>query len=136
MSRDSTPPGKKIERGPLFIKQLKDRGQIEKNLFAFNMESAEDEAAGSPSFIDFGMAVDKNMRNPDQIVWIPMAPHFFWMTNNNRAVRIGPHEFSIGGKTYSVIFDSGTSITLVPPKIFKPLMQKLCDLTPGLTMWP
>jgi len=94
------------------------------------MESVEDEGEDRPSFIDFGVVVDKNMRNPRDIVWIPMAPHFFWMTNNNRAIRIGAHEFNIGGP-YKAIFDSGTSATLVPPGIFKPLMKKLCDLTPG-----
>ena len=77
------------------------------------------------------------MRSPRDVVWIPMDPHFFWMTNNNRAVRVGTHEYGFGrkGRTFPAIFDSGTSVTLVPPTIFTPLMEKLNDATPKLTMW-
>jgi hypothetical protein len=64
------------------------------------MESIEDEASGRPSFIDFGVAVEKNMKYPNEIVWIPMTPHFFWMTKDNRGLRIGDHEFNFGGKKY------------------------------------
>lgn len=59
------------------------------------------------------------MRNPNDIAWIPMDPHFFWMSNNNRSIRIGSTEFSFGKrKNFPAIFDSGTSVTLVPPAIF------------------
>ena len=42
-----------------------------------------------PSFIDFGKAQVKHMRDPAELVWLSLEDHMFWMNHGATGVRFG-----------------------------------------------
>jgi len=127
MCRYAEPPDVDQAPGPLFIPKLYQQGRISQNLFAFYMESFKDEVANNrPSFIDVGQYRDQNIRTGSTLVWFPLDKHFFWMNKRNTALRIGKDMYHYADEvSHRIIFDSGTSITLVPTTIFEKMMDKL-----------
>ena len=136
MSRHVAPENAHVDIGPLFVKHLADDNVIEDNIFAFYLESFVDESATRSSYIDFGQAKREHMSNIDDLVWLPLHNHFFWMSQKTRAVRIGEDEYVFADdREVDAVFDSGSSVILVPKSLFEPLMSKLTDYIGKDKMW-
>ena len=55
-----------------------------------------------------------------------LSPHLYWFAETNYGVKFNDSEFGYGdAKKYSVVFDTGTSLTLVPDEIYKSIMNQL-----------
>jgi hypothetical protein len=112
--------------GPLLINQLSENDILKHNVFAFYLESSVDQDKGQFSFVDFGNIKNENMSNRDDLVWLPLDDHFFWLNNNCRAIRFGDVALSFNNdESYSVVFDSGTSIILAPGSQFEIMIETL-----------
>mmetsp|Transcript_33820 Transcript_33820/g.44671 ORF Transcript_33820/g.44671 Transcript_33820/m.44671 type:complete len:289 (+) Transcript_33820:339-1205(+) len=121
--------------GPLYVKHLAKAGLIKENTFSFFLESYSDNKALT-SFIDIGTPVEEHMRPGQPIVWFKLKPHMYWMVTNVSAVRFTTQNGSIdknkeykwlkkGKHGYDAIFDSGTSLTMVPQDLYEMVLSKL-----------
>lgn len=107
----------KIEAGPLLINEMNASGKLENSMFSFYLTSNDDAYS---SFIDFGMYVDDHIKFGSQLKWIKLVPHLYWMSEQAYGIRFNEQAFNFGknNKSYSAIFDTGTSLTLVPSLLF------------------
>lgn len=74
------------EAGPLYVDGLKNSSIIEERTFSFFMTDNP-----AQSFIDFGEPRDAAMSNPDDLIYVPLIQHFFWLGVWN-GVRFGEDE--------------------------------------------
>mmetsp|Transcript_40807 Transcript_40807/g.29446 ORF Transcript_40807/g.29446 Transcript_40807/m.29446 type:complete len:304 (+) Transcript_40807:749-1660(+) len=109
------------ENGPDLVQALLDNDVITENTFSFFIaDEAED------SYVDFGPARDSGMSNPDDIVYLTLDDHFFWL-GEFVAVSFGgeeEHSFRFP-EPYPVVYDTGSSLSLVPVSIAKAFFQEL-----------
>lgn len=61
------------------------------------------------------------------IVWFELEPHFYWMTSHMQGARIGEttYAWDSDGKEYQAIFDSGSSVLMVPENLYSPLLRHI-----------
>ena len=76
--------------GPLFVKNLAEAGLIEKNIFAFYLESYDHEINNSDvsSFVDIGQVVDERMKPGHSPVWFDLVPTMYWMVDSVSGMRL------------------------------------------------
>jgi len=94
--------------GPLYVDGLKNSSIIDERTFSFFM-------ADNPtqSFIDFGEPRDAAMRNPDDLIYVPLEQHFFWL-GIWTGVRYGEDPDNAWGYSdVPAIYDTGTSLLYV-----------------------
>lgn len=72
--------------------------------------------ASQTSFVDFGGIVPDHYRG--EIAWLDVIPHLYWMSNSNYGIRFGQNAYNYGDEAYPIVFDTGTSLTLVPQTIW------------------
>ena len=93
LSRSYLPPGLMADDwrgiGPLYVKELAEQGHIDKNIFAFYLES---HASVSSSFLDIGAIEDSHMRKGETPVWFKLTPHMYWMVESVSGVRFAEAE--------------------------------------------
>ena len=83
------------------------------------------------SFVDIGGTVKEHMRPGHEVVWFDLQPHMYWQVEKVAAVRFGEdgesgaYVWSSQGTTYPAIFDSGTSMIMLPEAIYGNFMTKL-----------
>ena len=116
-------------------------------MFAFYLESYANEYESNArghddiySFVDFGEVVLGHMREGSQPVWFHLTSHMYWMVENINAVRFitdradqkGEEELADiygwlrgGPSSYPGIFDSGTSMMMVPSPIYSKFINRL-----------
>jgi len=126
MSRDLVPKGTKYEVGPLLVKNLKDKGLTQYNVFSFYLTDPDKQ-----SFIDFNGYVRNFIKDDadDKIIWLKLNDDFYWSSmcqgisygpqGKDNAFAWGANKHSQAGTIFS-IFDTGTSFTLVPKSYFVP----------------
>jgi hypothetical protein len=121
---------------------MADSGALSQNVFAFYMDSYAREST-NPSFIDFGSVQQTHMRNPSDLVYIPLVDHMYWMNYGATGVRIGeqitnvsPNDpddgfnaFNFGEQGYQIIFDTGTSLVYFPHYLFADFIVRLLDIS-------
>jgi len=101
------------ELGDLFVNGLFNAEKISKKLFAFYLTNHTED-----SYVDFGAARDTGMSNVDDLVYLSMMDHFFWL-GTWQAVRFGPadadnsNDFAFNEGEVPVIYDTGSSVTLI-----------------------
>lgn len=122
LSRNALPKNLKDDwrgTGPLYIHHLAKAGLIKENVFAFFLESYSDNKTLN-SFIDIGGTVEQHMHPDREIVWFSLKDHMYWMVTGVAGMRINGDDDSAyswlkhSEKPYEAIFDSGTSLTMVP----------------------
>lgn len=58
-----------------------------------------------------------------------MVPHFYWLAAGVTGVRFGDTAYKFE-KAYEVIFDSGTSLTMVPETIYDQFVNQIINQIP------
>ena len=133
LSRNALPKNLKDDwrgTGPLYVHHLAKAGLIKENVFAFFLESYSDNKTLN-SFIDIGGIVEQHMHPDREIVWFSLKDHMYWMVSDVAGMRINGDDDSAytwlkhSEKPYDAIFDSGTSLTMVPQEVYEYLMTKL-----------
>ena len=120
--------------GPLLIRDMYEGGVIEDNIFSFYMEGYYE--GDYASFLDIGQIDNSHMRNPDDLIWLDLQDHMFWMINSTSAVRYGDDEDNayqfptLHSRLVSVI-DSGTSMVFVPNSLWAYFLEHLKMNAPG-----
>lgn len=107
--------------GPLYVKQLAEANLIDNNIFAFFLESYVDNPS-LVSFVDIGAIVPEHVRPGHAPVWFKLTPHMYWMVENVHGVRYSHGDsynwLKHGNAKYKAIFDSGTSLTMIPQPLY------------------
>ena len=68
-------------------------------------------------------------------MWFKLKPHMYWMVDNVAGMRFNHDDnnafswLKYSTKPYEAIFDSGTSLTMVPEEIFELLIGKMWKYT-------
>ena len=77
--------------------------------------------------MDIGYISNEAMRDPNELVWLPVLNENFWWSNEVTAIKFeGPittQEFSL--TPGSAMTDTGTSCTYVPEQYFMPIRNKI-----------
>ena len=107
------------------MEHLAEAGIIEDSVFAFYLESY----GKGPSFVDIGAIVPSHMRKGMEPIWLNLTPHMYWMVSKVSGVRYN-HSTSFKwlkneNASYSAIFDSGTSLTMVPTDLYDHIIDKI-----------
>lgn len=71
------------------------------------------------------------MRDPEELVWLPLEDHMFWMSHGATGIRFGEQVTTVGSDeadsgfnafsfdgNLSIIFDTGTSLIYMPKSLF------------------
>lgn len=106
--------------GSLFVDGLFNAEKISKKLFAFYLTNEKED-----SYVDFGAARDTGMSDFNELIYLSMQDHFFWL-GTWQAVRFGAdstfnsegeandnNAFAFSSGEVPVIYDTGSSVTLV-----------------------
>jgi len=98
------------EHAPLFVDGLFNGEKISSRSFSFYLADESED-----SYVDFGTPRETGMSNTDDLVYLTMDDHFFWL-GKWQGVRFGTEDanafaFEAAGP---VIYDTGSSIILVP----------------------
>lgn len=81
------------------------------------------------------------MKQPKDLVWLPLEDHMYWMNHQAQAVRIGEqvsdrtrdepddgfNAFSLD-EPYQVIFDTGTSLVYIPATLYSDFITHVLDI--------
>jgi hypothetical protein len=111
------------------------------NVFSFYMDSHDREDI-LPSFIDFGKVQAKHMRDPEELVWLPLEDHMFWLNHGATGVRFGEQVSTAGSdeadsgfnafnfdSNFQIIFDTGTSLIYMPKSLFSDFIERFLSIT-------
>ena len=95
---------------------MAEHGVIDTNLFSFHLVSEDRDNA--VSFVDFGPIQDNHIRDPNEMIWIDVYDHMFWMNYETYGIRFGDdndNAYTFDPKrNFLTVFDSGTSTIYVP----------------------
>ena len=118
------------ENGPDLVDALYDSNMITEKTFSFYLAD-EDET----SYVDFGPARSTGMSAPLKIKYLTLEENFFWLGQFG-AVRFGAEEEQAYAfeKDVKVVYDTGSSLTLVPKSIAKPFFRELL-MDKDFVMW-
>lgn len=116
--------------GPLYFEYLRDEGKIDLALFCFFMVGYKEQ-----SYIDVGFIDETAMKDPEKLVYIDIPTYteiLFWFSRST-AIRFGETtEDGWGNPTaytwdeyIPVIFDTGTSLTLIPNTVGGDIMARV-----------
>ena len=77
------------------------------------------------SFVDIGEAVPEHMKPGLEPVWLDLEPTMYWMVKEANGVKFTDDSSETsygwmknGQQSYHAIFDSGTSLTMIPESLF------------------
>lgn len=117
----STGMGEMAE-GPLVIQELYGAGKIAEPVFGFYLAGVDKQ-----SYLDIGYISNEAMRDPNELVWLPVLNENFWWSNEVTAIKfegaITTQEFSLAPG--SAMTDTGTSCTYVPEQYYMPIRNKI-----------
>lgn len=109
------------ENGPDYIDALVEAEILTSTTFAFSLSNEEEQ-----SYVDFGEVREAGMSNPDDLKYLSLKDHFFWLGQFS-AVRFGnddSHAYRLPRKV-PVIYDTGSSMSIVPEDMAKAFFQNL-----------
>lgn len=86
------------------------------------MTSYDDEDS---SFVDFGAYSVDHINFGSEIAWIDLEPHFYWKSEQAYGIKINDSAFNLGKNKYTAIFDTGTSLTMVPEPLYDKLITQV-----------
>lgn len=107
------------ENGPDLVQALFDNDVVSENTFSFFLaDDVED------SYVDFGPARDTGMSDPADIVYLSLTDHFFWLSRLVAVNFGGVEELSFKfPEPVEVVYDTGSSLSIVPESIAKAFFQ-------------
>lgn len=115
-----------LSEGPLVIQELYGAGKIAEPVFGFYLSGPDKQ-----SYLDIGYFSNEAMRDPNELVWLPVLNSNFWWSNEVTGIKFeGPittQEFSLA--TGSAMTDTGTSCTYVPEQYYMPIRNKIKELS-------
>lgn len=109
----------------MLIPNLYAAGLISNPVFGFYLG-----AIGEDSYLDIGIILDAAMRDPSEIVWLPVLNDNFWWMNSIDGIRITNYKGesnSYGMHKVDAMTDTGTSCTYIPKKYYGAVMSRLLD---------
>lgn len=106
--------------------QLLQQKVVNDSTFSFYLTS---DTSGTDSFIDLGGYVEENIRKGEKITWFTMMPNFYWVAASVTGVKFDSTAYKFN-QALAVIFDSGTSLTMVPGSIYDQFLQQIINRIP------
>lgn len=108
------------ENGPDFIDAMINSEVLTNSTFAFSLSNDEEQ-----SYIDFGNIRDAAMSDPEDLKYLQLEDHFFWL-GQWTGIRFGEDkEQAFKFAETDVVYDSGSSISMVPEHLAPAFFQKL-----------
>ena len=77
------------------------------------------------SFVDFGDVVHEHIKVGASLVYIRMVDHFYWMSDKAMGIKFGDKAFKLADNNYPVVFDTGTSVSYVPPSLWEAFTKQI-----------
>jgi len=127
-----------FRRGPSFMKEMKNQGHIDQQIFSLEFGPSDDE-----KFLHLGTpqtGVNNRMKDPKALIYISLQDDLFWATNcqgfafgalsNNYRFPNLNTQYVQNHQIYS-IFDSGSAQIVLPQFFFNPYVKKLFSETGG-----
>jgi hypothetical protein len=112
---------------PLLIEELFYDGKISEPVFGFYLGSTHEE-----SFLDIGFISESAMRDPSELVWLPVVNNDFWWTNFITGISFTTPQqtkpLSVSLPRTLAMTDTGTSCTYFPSLYFKEIIGILKEL--------
>jgi len=109
------------ENGPDYVDALKAADVITDTTFSFSLSKENEQ-----SYVDFGSPRDAAMSDPDDLKYLQLEDHFFWL-GKFAGVRFGEedtHAYAFE-EAVEVVYDSGSGMSLVPETMARGFFQKL-----------
>lgn len=91
---------------PLFVEGLFNADKISEKTFSFYLANDSED-----SYVDFGPPRETGMSDPDDLVYLSLKNHFFWV-GQWQGVIFGEDHFAFSSAK-PVIYDTGSSMLLV-----------------------
>ena len=108
------------------MEHLLQESVVKDSTFSFYLTS---DSSGTKSFIDLGGYVHDNIRKGEQITWFEMLPNFYWVAEYIDGIKFDDTAYKFDS-AIGVIFDSGTSLTMVPGSIYDKFIHQIVNLIP------
>lgn len=112
----------KWNTGPLLVDELSRSSKLSENVFSFYMTSYDSKEV---SFVDFGAYLPDHIKFGSEIAWIDLEPHFYWKSPQAYGVKINESAYNLGKNKYTAIFDTGTSLTLIPEPLYDKVIAQI-----------
>jgi len=84
------------------------------------------------SFVDFGDVVSEHIKEGTSLIYIEMVDHFYWLSDKTMGIQFGEKAFKLGDNDFPIVFDTGTSVSYVPPSLWDAFTKQITD---NLPLW-